>query len=59
MWEIRESAGRYEKSPKTLKEAYECGYEEGYRDAMEEFEEHDEEESVSSYRMPSYKKRYK
>ena len=61
MWEIRENAGRYDydkSSPKTLKEAYECGYEEGYKDAMEEFEEK-EDESISSYRMPSYRKRYK
>ena len=52
MWEIRENAGRYDdderygermgyrgKREKTVKEAYECGYEDGYKAAIEEIEE--------------------
>lgn len=46
MWEIRENpdhyydddhyAHRMNRHNKDEKEAYECGYEDGYRDAMEE-----------------------
>lgn len=36
MWEIRESS-RYNRSTDSeVEEAYECGYEEGYRKAMRE-----------------------
>lgn len=45
MWEIRENPDRYyderygyrmSRRDKDEKDAYECGYEDGYRDAMEE-----------------------
>ena len=56
MWEIREGydhdyrMGRKEKS---VDEAYECGYEDGYYAAMEEL---GERKGMSSYRMD---KRYR
>lgn len=59
MWEIREGydyrMGRRDKET----EAYECGYEDGYRDAMEEIEDMNERKGVSSYRMRDSKGRYK
>ena len=62
LWEIREGydhdyrMGRKEKS---VTEAYECGYEDGYRDAMEEMEDMNEKKSMSSYRMRDSKGRYR
>lgn len=49
MWEIRENTEKYDEDyrvgmrDKSAKEAYKCGYEDGYADAMEEKE---------SYRSP-------
>lgn len=54
MWEIREkdkySDYRMGKRGMSTEEAYECGYEDGYKEAMEEIEEMGSRSS-SSYRM--------
>lgn len=56
MWEIRENTGRYDRDShygdrigyrsgskeKTMKEVYECGFEDGYKAAIEEMEEKSE-----------------
>lgn len=60
LWEIREGYDhdyRMGKRDKSVEEAYDCGYEDGYKDAMEEIEDH----RMSSYRDSSYRmnKRYK
>lgn len=55
MWEIRENTGRYDSDyrmgmkDKSVKDAYKCGYEDGYADAMEEVAER--KYGKSSYRM--------
>lgn len=55
MWEIRERDRDYRNmrhEPKTMEEAYDCGYEDGYEDAMKELEgEHSYRMSSRSYRM--------
>lgn len=62
MWEIRENTGKYDKDyrygyrDKSTKEAYECGYEDGYKAAMEELEEDEEKEG---YRYPDHVKRFR
>lgn len=48
MWEIRENTGKYDSNYRMgmkekdhkLQEAYDCGFEDGYKAAMEEVEEH-------------------
>lgn len=49
MWEIRENMGHRKSSE------YECGYEDGYRDAMKELESLEKDE-MSGYRM-GYRRR--
>lgn len=53
MWEIREkdkySDYRMGRRGMSTEEAYECGYEDGYKEAMEEIEEMGSR--TSSYRM--------
>jgi len=45
MWEIRENTGKYDSDYRMgmkqskLQEAYDCGYEDGYKKAMSELEE--------------------
>ena len=57
MWEIRENTGRYDEDyrigykKKSMDEAYECGYEDGYATAMKEVKG---EESETSYRKRRY-----
>lgn len=52
MWEIRENPEhKMGYKSKSVTEAYECGYEDGYKDAMEEMEEMHERKGMSSYRM--------
>lgn len=48
LWEIRENYEDRTRSKKSSSRMYQCGYEDGYNDAMEEMEE--SEESTSSYR---------
>lgn len=60
MWEIRENTGKYDSDyrmgmkdkDRKLQEAYDCGFEDGYEKAMEEFEEKKKmgERSSSSYK---------
>jgi len=52
MWEIREGYD-HRMGRKSVDEAYECGYEDGYEAAMKEMEEMHERKSMSSYRMRS------
>lgn len=59
MWEIREGYDhdyRMGRKDKSVEEAYECGYEDGYSAAMEEL---GERRGVSSYRMRDSKGRYR
>lgn len=45
MWEIRENTGKYDSDYRMgmkhnkLQEAYDCGFEDGYKKALEELEE--------------------
>lgn len=61
MWEIREkdrtsrSGYRMGMRDKSVDEAYECGFEDGYEAAMKEMEEYDER---SSYRNMRHKDEY-
>lgn len=65
LWEVREKDGYRDRRShmgmreKSAEEAYECGFEDGYREAMEEIEDYYGERS--SYRSmrstPSYKSR--
>lgn len=60
MWEIRENTGKYDSDYRMgmkdkhskLQEAYDCGFEDGYDKAVEEFEDKKKmgERSSSSYR---------
>jgi len=56
MWEIRENTGKYDSDYRMgmkhnkLQEAYDCGYEDGYKDAMEELEDKKKMGERSGYR---------
>lgn len=58
MWEIRERDRGYRsmRHDKTPEEAYECGYEDGWEDAMKSIEdgEHSYRMSSRSYRSRMY-----
>ena len=62
MWEIRES-DKYDHSyrnmrDKTVEEAYECGYEDGYKEAMEDIERGERSYRSSSRSYRSGMRRY-
>jgi len=60
MWEIKEKAHQYDDDYrnyrfKSVDEAYDCGYEDGYKTAMKEMEE-EEEHSYRSMRGSKYRR---
>lgn len=60
MWEIREGYDhdyRMGRKDKSVEEAYECGFEDGYEAAMKEIEEMHERKGMSSYRDLSLRSR--
>lgn len=62
MWEIREGDTRHERgyrhSDKSLEEAYACGYEDGYEDALEkmEYEEHELDHRMAKRGIRGYRR---